>query len=64
MKFGIDPSVAARSLGHSVNVSQKTYTAWLNEEVSQSAFAQAHQQAETQGLRPTVHTAGEGSNGG
>ncbi len=64
VKFGIDPSVAARSLGHSVNVSQQTYTAWLNEETSLEAFAKAHQVAVEQGLLPTVETVVEGSSDG
>lgn len=64
VKFGIDPSVAARSLGHSVNISQQTYTAWLNEETSLEAFAKAHQVAVEQGLLPTVETVVEGSSDG
>ncbi len=38
IRVGIDPSVAARSLGHSVSVSQQTYSAWLADQVSVEAF--------------------------
>lgn len=37
----IDPSVAAKSLGHSVQVSQKTYTAWITEQTCDAAFEEA-----------------------
>jgi integrase len=38
VRAGIDPSVAAKSLGHSVAISQATYTAALSERESDLAF--------------------------
>lgn len=38
MEFGLDISLAAQQMGHSVRVHSETYHAWISEEVHQRAY--------------------------
>lgn len=52
IRWGVDPSVAAKSLGHSVTVSQQHYTAWISEKTCDLAFERAEQMGRNAGSVP------------
>jgi integrase len=52
IRLGVDPSVAAKSLGHSVSVSQQHYTAWISEKTCDLAFERAEEMGRNAGSVP------------
>ena len=52
IRWGVDPSVAAKSLGHSVSVSQQHYTAWISEKTCDLAFERAEEIGRNAGSVP------------
>lgn len=52
IRQSINPSVAARSLGHSVAISQQHYTTWISEQTCEETFQRAEEMGRNAGSTP------------